>query len=205
MARLTPHLVNAPAAELWERTRLIELPDDIAAIAKAPAAQTLSFDQLVTDFEPRVRQLAFRLLGWRDEVDDVTQDVFLAAFRATPRFRGDAQLWTWLMRITINQCRTRQRKRYMRWKGLKMLLSRQWHLSAAARADETPERDETKTRIREAVSQLAPKDREVIVLYYLEEMDVNAMTDLLGVTVSNVNVRLHRARERLRTLLSDVM
>jgi RNA polymerase sigma-70 factor (ECF subfamily) len=196
--------VNAPAAELWEGTRLSESPDDIAAVAKAPAAEMLSFDQLVANFELRVRHLAYRLLGWRDEVDDVTQDVFLAAFRAMPRYRGDAQLWTWLMRITINQCRTQQRRRYVKLKALKSLITRQWHLSAAASADETPERDETATRIREAVTKLSPKDREVIVLYYLEEMDVSAMTGLLGTSVSNVNVRLHRARERLRKLLGDV-
>jgi RNA polymerase sigma-70 factor (ECF subfamily) len=197
--------VNAPAAELWERTRLIESPDDIAAVAKAPEARTLSFDELVANFEPRVRQLAYRLHGWRDEVDDVTQDVFLAAFRATPRFRGDAQLWTWLMRITINQCRTQQRRRYVKLKVLKNLITRQWHLSAAASADETPERDETTQRIREADTKLSTKEREVIVLYYLEEMYVKAMTGLLGTSVSNINVRLHRARERLRKLLSDVM
>ena len=46
---------------------------------KAPEAQTLSFDQLVAIYEERVRRLAYRLLGWRDEVDDVTQDVFFAA------------------------------------------------------------------------------------------------------------------------------
>jgi RNA polymerase sigma-70 factor (ECF subfamily) len=205
VARLTPHLANASATEIWERTRLIESANDILPLATPVDGETLTFEQLVARFEPRVRQLAFRLLGWRDEVDDVTQDVFLAAFRSTPRFRGEAQLWTWLMRITINQCRTQQRKRYLRWKKLKTLLSRQWHLSAAASADEGNDRDETKARVHQAVAQLGAKDREVIVLYHLEEMDVNAMSALLGLTVNNVNVRLHRARERLRKLLSDVM
>ena len=200
MARLDPHLVNASATEIWQRTRLIGSADDILPQAPPIEGQTLSLEQLVAHFEPRVRRLAYRLLGWCDEVDDVTQDVFLAAFRATPRFRSDAQLWTWLMRITINQCRTQQRKRYLRWKALKRL----WKPEATAEPVES-ERDETKQRVQQAVAQLGPKDREVIVLYYLEEMTVNAMCELLGQSIGAVNVRLHRARERLRTALSDLM
>jgi len=197
--------VNASRAQAWEGTRLIGSAEDIVPATKAPEAQTLSFDQLVAIYEERVRRLAYRLLGWRDEVDDVTQDVFFAAFRATPRFRGDAQLWTWLMRITINQCRTRQRKRLVRWNGLKALIVRQRHLSATASLDQTDARDEMTLQVHNAVNKLRPKDREVIVLYYLEEMDVKSMSELLGTSISNVNVRLHRARERLRGPLSDLM
>ena len=109
------------------------------------------------------------------------------------------------MRITINQCRTQQRKRYVRWKALKTLVTRHWHLSANASADDTEERDETKMRVQKAVAQLGAKDREVIVLYYLEEMSVKAMCELLGLSIGNVNVRLHRARERLRKTLADLM
>lgn len=60
-------------------------------------------------------------------------------------------------------------------------------------------------QVHNAVNKLRPKDREVIVLYYLEEMDVKSMSELLGASISNVNVRLHRARERLRGPLSDLM
>jgi RNA polymerase sigma-70 factor (ECF subfamily) len=111
------------------------------------------------------------------------------------------------MRITINQCRTQQRKRYVRWKAIKTLIARQWHLSAAASENDTipSEGDETKQRVQQAVAQLKPKDREVIVLYYLEEMDVKRMSEVLGLSINSVNVRLHRARERLRKPLSDLM
>lgn len=198
VARLTPHRVNPCAAEWWERTLLIGSADKI--LPAAPLGAPPAFEEIVERYEPRVRRLAYRLLGWRDEVDDVTQDVFLAVFRSQPGFRGDAKLWTWLMRITINRCRTQQRKRFVRLKALRQL----WKAEETTEPIEA-ERDETKRRVQQAVAQLGPKDREVIVLCYLEEMDGKAMSELLGLSISNVNVRLHRARERLRMKLTDLM
>jgi RNA polymerase sigma-70 factor (ECF subfamily) len=193
--------VNASATEIGERTRLIGSADEILPATTSTAEDgVLSFEQIVERYEPRVRRLAYRLLGWRDDVDDVTQDVFFAAFRSKPLFRGDGHLWTWLMRITINQCRTQQRKRLVRFKALRRI----WRPEEKIERIES-ERDETKQRVQKAVAALGTKDREVIVLYYLEEMDVKSMSELLGISVGAVNVRLHRARDRLREPLGDLM
>ena len=77
----------------------------------ADAALARRFEQWVEAYQPRVARLAQRLLGWRADVDDVAQDVFLAALKHLPNFRNDATPWTWLAAITINCCRERMRRK----------------------------------------------------------------------------------------------
>src|SRR4029079_1822741 len=103
------------------------------------------------------------------EVEDVVQDVFVAALVHRSRFRGDASLTTWLTAITVNRCRSALRRR----KLLSLLGlgdgahdtvgpdAPAWHLPAA---------EETSRRVREAVQSLPPRDREVIVLRYFEQL-----------------------------------
>ena len=75
-----------------------------------------AFGGLIAEHERCVAGLAYRLLGWRADVEDVVQDVFVAALENLPRFRGECRLATWLYRITVNQCRRQRRKRLLRHK-----------------------------------------------------------------------------------------
>src|SRR4051794_19333343 len=94
--------------------------DDSSVAQRFAAGDTAAFTQVVALYQTRVARLASRLLGWSGDVDDVVQDVFLAALTKAGTFRGEASLWTWLTTLTLNQCRTRQRrallfKRFRRW------------------------------------------------------------------------------------------
>jgi RNA polymerase sigma-70 factor (ECF subfamily) len=148
-----------------------------------------------------VTRLARRLLGWRTgDVEDVVHDVFLAALTKRQRFRGDASPWTWLVAITINRCRSHRRRQLVRLK---------WWRAAGPAAETTDdrepsiERSEMSMRVRDAVTALPARDREVVVLYYLEEMTVAQVAAVVGASTGAVEVRLHRARAKLRQLLGS--
>src|SRR5438874_10543703 len=128
-------------------------------------ALLVDFEQLVALHEPRIRRLAYRLLGWRGDVDDVVQDVFLTALARIGTFRGEASIATWLTSVTINRCRTNRRRRLLRLRWL----ARRPKPDCAQPADQRSMRDEVSARVRSAVRALRPKDREVIVLFYLED------------------------------------
>ncbi len=161
------------------------------------------FERLVVLHEPRVRRLAHRLLGWRDNasVDDVVQDVFLAALKNLSRFRGDASVETWLMRITINRCRSHQRRQLV---TLRWLREPRRDPEPTSGADADALADETRSLVRAAVAKLAAKEREVIVLNYLEEMPVKEIATLLNLSRGAVDVRLHRARAKLKESMKDL-
>jgi RNA polymerase sigma-70 factor (ECF subfamily) len=116
------------------------------------------------------------------------------------KFRGDSDLWPWLTAITVNKCRSRMRRHFLR---LRWLHSRPAEGPASAAADESSLRDETSTKVRTAVRALPARDREVIVLYYLEDRSVAEICAMLGATENAIDVRLHRARKRLKELLED--
>lgn len=166
-------------------------------------AEPGAFEQLVALYQPRVLRLAHRLLGWGDGADDVVQDVFLAALRKAGTFRGDASLWTWLTIITLNRCRTHRRRNLLRLRA-HGFLSRQKPKQAES-SDRPAIDDESARQVRSAVAALGPKDREVIVLFYLEHRSAAQIAELLSISRNAVEVRLHRARAKLKQSLQGLM
>ena len=176
--------------------------ETVATLVNAPPLD--AFERLIAAHEPRVRRLAYRLLGWqggRDEIDDVVQDVFLAAYKRSETFRGESDVSTWLASVTINRCRTYQRRQVLRLKWFR----RQHVENEALGSDEKSLRDEAGERVRTAIDALRAKDREVIVLFYLEALPIAEIASMLSVTNNAIEVRLHRARQRLKELLGDLM
>jgi RNA polymerase sigma-70 factor (ECF subfamily) len=173
---------------------------DAALAARFTRGEPGAFEAVVARYHTRVHRLAYRLLGWSGDADDVVQDVFLAALSNAARFRRRADLGTWLTTITLNKCRSHRRGLLARLRGLAG-----WGASRSEReapaADARPSADDAFDRVRAALLQLKPREREVIVLHYLEETPVDRMAPVLGLTRGAVEVRLHRARARLRAVL----
>jgi RNA polymerase sigma-70 factor (ECF subfamily) len=167
------------------------------AAARRDAA---SFDRLVVEERAYVSRLVGRLAGWRSDVDDLVQEVFVAALGGWPKFRGDCSARTWLTRIALNKCRTYGRRRWLRerlfadWQKQRETAA----LTSNAIADET----ETTEHVRHAVVQLRQRDREVIALHYLEQLSPTEIATVLGISQNAVEVRLTRARKRLKEILS---
>jgi RNA polymerase sigma-70 factor, ECF subfamily len=162
-----------------------------------------ALEQIVADHCDTVARLVFRLAGWSDDADDLVQEVFLAALNGAARFDGRSEVATWLYRIAVNVCRAHRRKQTVRgWLWKKWM--REPPPSVAPASDE-PESREMAEQVTRSVRQLPGKYREVIVLRYLEGMEIDDVAKTLGLSRSAVEVRLHRAREQLRTTLGPLM
>jgi len=184
----------------------------MSAMAKTPEEQDLverfrrgddsAFDRIVERHSAEIAALANRLLGWPGDVDDVVQDVFVAAFVHLKKFRGDCRLRTWLYTITVNKCRSYRLGRRLR-------AGKVSDLEAAVGQDQGAERPamdkETFGRVRRAVQALPRKYREVVVLRYLQGLEPGEISELLGVKVNAVQVRLNRARTRLKEHLGNLL
>jgi len=157
------------------------------------AGEATAFEQVVGRYAERLAALVYRLLGYSGDVEDVVQDVFLVALESRRKFRADSSLWTWLTAIAVNRCRSRWRRKRLR----ELISGRQ----ASPAADESAITDETSAQVRRAVAELPGRLREVVVLHYLEEMPVEEIGLALGISRSAIDVRLHRAREKLRQTL----
>lgn len=161
-----------------------------------------AFDEIVKAHHGHVAVLANRLTGWPGDVEDVVQEVFLSALRNLKSFRGQSSISTWLTAITINHCRSRHR----RLRAAKALLAGwlQMPRRTTVAAEGTLAADERLDRVRAAMARLKRPLREVIVLKYLQEMSTLQVAEALGLSVGAVDVRLHRARARLKEMLADL-
>jgi RNA polymerase sigma factor (sigma-70 family) len=168
-----------------------------------PAVAPLASPEALLAHEPRIRRLVHRLLGWASarDVDDVVQDVFLAAWRYRRTFRGDATFATWLHRIAVRKVQSHARWRAVRVRWFGGRAAAEPDASAAPEAACPVEQADEVRAVRAAMAGLPHRDREVLVLRYLEARPVEDVARLLGLRRAAVDARLSRARTKLRAAL----
>jgi RNA polymerase sigma-70 factor (ECF subfamily) len=177
--------------------------DDRLLVEQFKQGDKSAFDRIIGEFSADIAVLANRLLGWPGDVEDIVQDVFFAAFVGLKKFRCDCGLKTWLFAITINKCRS---YRYRRMLRLRRFFGKPRKVAlAVGGADKRLLDREVFLRIRYAVKVLPPKYREPIVLTYLQELPTDQICEILGISENALQVRLNRARNRLKVQLAELM
>lgn len=144
-------------------------------------------EQAITAYGDGLLRLAFLYLHDRQLAEDAVQESFLRAFQGYDRFRGDSADKTWLTRITINVC--------------KSLLRRERPLPLSECPDDSYEAQFRDDTVLQAVCGLPQKYREVVVLYYYQELSTPEIAQLLHLPRNVVTARLSRARAQLRPQL----
>lgn len=187
---------------------------NMSAMAKVTEEQALverfrrgddsAFDRIVEQHAAEVAALANRLLGWPGDVDDIVQEVFVAALVGLKRFRGASSLRTWLFTITINKCR---RHRFRLFRRLRTVTLEKADVveSRDRGGDKAAMDQEVFAGVRRAVQTLPQKYREVLALKYLQGLEAEEICELLGITANVLQVRLNRARKRLKEQLGDLL
>ena len=180
--------------------------DELTLIEQAQNGDVDAFNTLVLHYQDAVYNLAYRIMGDPDAAADATQEAFISAYRALPRFRGD-YLRSWLMRIVANACYDELRRRKRRPTAPLEAL----HVpdgGAAANQPENPEvqaqQSELNQAIQECINRLPPDQRLIVVLADVEGYSYQEVAQIADVSLGTVKSRLSRARERLRTCLRDV-
>jgi RNA polymerase sigma-70 factor (ECF subfamily) len=168
-----------------------------------------AFNELVQLYEARVFRLLLRMLGRRDEAEDMAQEVFVQIFKAVGTFRGDSKLSTWIYRVSVNLCKNRMK-----------YLSRR-HTDGEDELEPVAERDtleqakgvtfgdvpspdrvvegyQLERVLQRCIAELEPDFREVLILRDLEDLSYEEMSEITGLPDGTVKSRLHRARSMLK-------
>jgi len=180
---------------------MAEKMEDELLVEQFSRTDESAFDRIVEQYTADVAALANRLLAWPGDVEDVTQDVFLAAFVGLKKFRRDCSLKTWLFTITINKCRSYRHKRKLRLQRAPQTKDR----TSLPPDDRKMTDTETFEQVRRAVAALPARYREAVVLRYLQELPTEEISRILGISINTLQVRLSRARERLKQDLAELM
>jgi RNA polymerase sigma-70 factor (ECF subfamily) len=186
-------------------------PDERALLASLRAAQPGAFEALVRQQTGHLLAVARRFLRNEDDAREAVQDAFLLAFRALDRFQGASRLSTWLHRILVNTCLMRLRSKGRRGPEealdelLPTFLPNGHHETALAdwsnEAHAAMERRETCELVRRSIDRLPEPYRTTLLLRDIEELSMQEVAESLGITPNAAKVRVHRARQALRTLL----
>ena len=189
-------------------------PTDWELVQKARRGDREAFRSLVERYQHKVTALATGMLRNRDDALDVVQDTFTKAYQSLDRFKGESSFYTWLYRITLNQCIDHQRR------SARMPLA---PLEAPETPEEAPsinparddaERDdplqrvheaEVGQRIRQAISELTPEHRAVILLREVEGLSYEEISRALECPKGTVMSRLHYARRQLQARLRGLL
>jgi RNA polymerase sigma-70 factor, ECF subfamily len=182
-------------------------PSDAEVIQRCRRGEVEPFSLLVERYQDRVYNLAFRLLGNADDALDASQDAFVSAYTALPRFDPARPFAPWLFRILTNACWGLLRKRRPDLSFEAMEEREATPAAAVTAPDADPQerllrsiRDE---EIQQAVLALPEPFRTVVLLRYMEEMSYEAIAAALDLPLGTVKTYLHRARRRLRMVLGE--
>lgn len=196
----------APAAAVESRTTA-----EAEFIDRLKAGDVAAFEELVAARSGEIYGLLFRLTENREEARDLTQETFLRAFQNIGRFRGEADLRTWIYRIAINQARNRWRWWRRRSRDLTVSLdatqanSDQPLMATLAETSANPEQNtlarEREVALRAALRNLGHSYRETVILRDIEGFTYEEIAATLGINVGTVKSRLARGRQELRKKL----
>ncbi|MEI9979623.1 MAG: sigma-70 family RNA polymerase sigma factor [Edaphobacter sp.] len=182
--------------------------DEAKIIASILAGNTNEFHDLIRPHERSVYVMALSLLQNEADAEEAAQETFLKAFRNLAMFRGESKFSTWLISIALNEARSRLRSRKsMKTDSLDSPPEGEGHVTPALLRDwreipsEVLERSEVRKLLQNAIADLPVIYREVFLLRDVEEMSIAESAEALGITISSVKVRLHRARIMLQKML----
>ena len=175
-------------------------------IQLALTGQQDAFGQLIRKYQNRLYNGMVHVIRCDAEAEDIVQDAFVLAFTRLSTFKGNSQFYTWLYRIAYNVAITRLRRKKPtvsldgKEEGTKLDFA-----GNAAAPDERLQGQERATQLMDALGRLSEEHRSILVLREMEDLDYEAISEILDLPIGTVRSRLHRARSQLKEQLELIM
>jgi RNA polymerase sigma factor (sigma-70 family) len=177
---------------------------DAHIIDQVRAGNKMAFAQLVDRYNAMAFTLAFRIVGNREDAEEIVQDGFVKVYEHLNEFRQNSKFSTWLYRIIYNTAVTHTRKK----KPVMQVIDNQSFIyEDAGRADDTLygfTEAEAGQFVRKVLALLPEEDRTIVTLYYLNESGIDEIHEITGLSKTNIKVRLFRARKKLQGYMRQV-
>ena len=180
-------------------------------VRRARGGDSAAFEQLVDYYKHRIYNYVLRMVGDPDTAEDIAQETFIRAYSSLASFRGASSIQTWLYRIASNLAIDTMRRRKYRHNSFSLdapLTTLDTEVSRDIEDEGPgPERQlqtrQVQEKVTEAIAQLSPKLRTVIILYELQGMSYEEIAEIVGAPLGTIKSRLFNAREQLKELLGN--
>lgn len=176
----------------------MELPKSI--IKRLQQGEKELFSQLIKVYQDRVYGLSMKLMQDENDANEIAQTTFIQVYQKIKKFRGESKLSVWIYRITYNHA-VDQLKRKKRWVHDNFKdedIGGLYQPKVLTQLNQEDERGE----IQWALNQLSSSEQALIKLFYLEELSYNEIVNITKISLSNVKVKLHRSKKKLKKLLT---
>jgi RNA polymerase sigma-70 factor (ECF subfamily) len=191
-------------------------PDEQRFVERLVARDERAFNELVELYGDRVYRLMFRMLGRKDEAEDMAQETFVQVFKAIEQFRGDSKLGTWIYRVAINLCKNRSKylaRRHSQSEDELEPLAERAALTEAKGVtsaelhgpDQIVMGYQMEAIVKACITALDPEFREVLVLRDVEDLTYGEIGEITGLAEGTVKSRLHRARGMLKEKVESIL
>jgi RNA polymerase sigma-70 factor (ECF subfamily) len=178
----------------------IQDDSDAAVVGRVLAGDSRAYALLVVRYRDQFARYAVRMLGSQEDAEEALQDAFVRAYRSLARCDDPERFGPWLFRILANRCRTAGTRR-----GRRDRTFVRDELAILDASEEHPaERNAWREEIHRALMRLDDDHREAFLLKHVEELGYDEISELTGIGVSALKMRVKRACERLRVLLQEV-
>lgn len=188
---------------------------EAAFVARLVSRDEDAFSELVQLYERRVFALVFRMLGHRQEAEEITQDVFVQVFRSVEQFRGDSKLSTWLFRVAVNLCKNRLKYHGRRGgaqqdydaiaEATASSAARGVSVGTVERPDELVAGIQLENIVRLAITRVDPDFRGLVILRDVEDLSYEEIGQITGLPTGTVKSRIHRGRDQLRQKVEELL
>jgi RNA polymerase sigma-70 factor (ECF subfamily) len=170
---------------------------DLELIEEFRSGNHEGFNEIVRRYQERIYWTARRVMGSHEDADDITQEVFIRAFKGLAAFRGESSVFTWLYRITtnlsLNALRRKRVKDFLQYDEVSGITT-----EADERSDSQVLKSEYETILRQAVSLLPPKQKLVFSLRYYDEMPYEEMSGILHRSVGGLKANYFHALRKIQ-------
>jgi RNA polymerase sigma-70 factor (ECF subfamily) len=181
------------------------LSTDEIIVERALTGDAEAFGEIVRRWERRIFALTYGMLGREEDARDATQETFLAAFRNLRGFRGEAKVSSWLHRIAVNQCISRQRRSKVRsesaFEDAEETNARSFATPLSYSPARVVEGRQETAAVRRAINSLPIELRQVVVMKEFEELTFREISEALDLPLSTVKSRLYTAMKQLQMRL----
>jgi len=171
-------------------------------IDKVRTGDVKAFAVLVDHYKNMVYTIVLRITGNREDAEEVAQDVFLKAYQKLDKFRGDSKFSTWLYRIAFNEAVSKTRKRSLITTQIKENLEESLSEDIGTHEILGLNPGEQRDLIGLVLMKLNELEKTLVTLYYLESGSIEEVSQITGMTTSNVKVKLHRTRKKMYQIMN---
>lgn len=161
---------------------------------------TKAFQQFVVHYQDYVFTIVHRIVNQTEDAEDVAQEVFVKAYKYIKNFDGKSKLSTWLYRIAVNTAISHRRKKKYHTTELTDA-----HQQSTVKQENRVKTEEQKKYIQQAFALLSEDDVTLLTLFYLKELSLKEIADVIQLEQNNVKVKLYRARKRLADKLKFIL